>query len=85
VILSNRSWTNSIFKILITPNKSVKWVLGGAASFLILILNIPFLLDLFQFERVSFGEAAMAGLAGLFSITWFEFYKRAKLNRKEFI
>jgi Ca2+-transporting ATPase len=85
VILSNRSWTNSIFMILITPNKSVKWVVGGAAFFLVLILNIPFLLDLFQFEKVGIGEAALAGLAGLFSITWFEFYKRAKLNKKAFV
>ena len=81
VILSNRSWTNHIFRILITPNKSVKWVVGGAAFFLVLILSVPFLLDLFQFEKVGIGEAALAGLAGLFSITWFEFYKRAKLNK----
>ncbi len=85
VILSNRSWTNHIFRILITPNKSVKWVVGGAAFFLVLILNIPFLLDLFQFEKVGIGEAVLAGLAGLFSITWFEFYKRAKLNKKALI
>ena len=82
VILSNRSWTNHIFRILITPNKSVKWVVGGAAFFLVLILSVPFLLDLFQFEKVGLGEAALAGLAGLFSITWFEIYKRAKLKKK---
>ncbi len=85
VILSNRSWTNHIFRILITPNKSVKWVVGGAAFFLVLILSIPFLLDLFQFEKVGLGEAVLAGLAGLFSITWFELYKRAKLKKKALI
>ncbi|MBP7509777.1 MAG: cation transporting ATPase C-terminal domain-containing protein [Prolixibacteraceae bacterium] len=46
VILSNRSWSTNIFRILITPNQAVKWVIGGAILFLILILNIPFLLNL---------------------------------------
>jgi Ca2+-transporting ATPase len=41
VILSNRSWSNHFFKILMTPNKAVKWIIGGAIFFLILILNIP--------------------------------------------
>lgn len=75
VILSNRSWSENIFKIIITPNKSVKWVVGGAIFFLILILNIPFLLDLFQFEKVKFTETLVCVLLGLFSITWFEIYK----------
>jgi Ca2+-transporting ATPase len=81
VILSNRSWTNHIFRILITPNKSVKWVVGGATFFLLLILTVPFLQDLFQFEKVSFGEVVLAGLAGLFSISWFEYYKWSKHHK----
>lgn len=85
VILSNRSWTNNIFRILITPNKSVKWVVGGAIFFLILVLNIPFLIELFQFEKLGIGEALLAGVAGLLSITWFEFYKRLRLNKEVFV
>lgn len=75
VILSNRSWSENIFKIVVTPNKSVKWVVGGAIFFLILILNIPFLLNLFQFERVGVLEVIVCVLLGLLSITWFEIYK----------
>jgi len=78
VILSNRSWTSGIFKILITPNKAVKWIVGGAVLFLILILNIPFLLDLFQFEKIGLLETVICAFAGLFSITWFELYKLFK-------
>ncbi len=33
VILSNRSWTSGIFKILSTPNKAVTWIVGGAIIF----------------------------------------------------
>jgi Ca2+-transporting ATPase len=79
VILSNRSWTSNIFKILLTPNKTVKWVVGGAILFLILILNIPFFLDLFQFEKIGIIETLICVVAGLFSITWFELYKHFNL------
>ena len=78
VILSNRSWTSGIFKILSTPNKAVTWIVGGAIIFLILILNIPFLINLFQFEKISFAEFMICTVAGLFSITWFEIYKQVK-------
>ena len=75
VILSNRSWTRNIFQILGTSNKTVKWVVGGAAFFLILILNVPFLLELFQFEKISLTEALICIVAGFSSIIWFEMYK----------
>jgi len=75
VILSNRSWTRNIFQILGTSNKTVKYVVGGAAFFLVLILNVPFLLDLFQFEKISFVESLICIAAGFSSIIWFELYK----------
>ncbi len=71
VIFSNRSCTSNIFKILVTPNKAVKWIVGGAILFLILILNIPFLLYLFQFLKISIIEIIICSLAGLFSVTYF--------------
>lgn len=78
VILSNRSWTSNIFTILFTPNKAVKWVVGGAVFFLMLILNIPFLLDLFQFERIGWFELLICTAAGFSSIVWFEVYKQIR-------
>jgi Ca2+-transporting ATPase len=75
VIISNRSWTQNIFRILLTPNKAVKWVVGGAIIFLALILNVPFLQILFQFERITLVEALICALAGFLSILWFEAYK----------
>ena len=78
VILSNRSWTSNIFTILFTPNKAVKWVVGGAIFFLTLILNIPFLLSMFQFERIGWIELLVCTLAGFSSILWFEIYKQVK-------
>ena len=75
VILTNRSWTRNIFQILATSNKTVKWVIGGAAFFLGLVLSIPFLLNLFQFDPISLGEALFCVGAGFMSILWFELYK----------
>ncbi len=75
VILSNRSWTRNIFQILRTSNRTVKYVVGGAASFLLLILNVPFLLNLFQFEKISLSEALVCIVLGFSSIIWFELYK----------
>ena len=78
VILSNRSWTSGIFTILRTPNKAVTWIVSGAVIFLILILNIPFLLNLFQFEKIGYLELIVCTVAGFSSIIWFEIYKKLK-------
>lgn len=75
VILSNRSWTQNIFRILLTPNRSVKWVVGGAVFFLIIIFNVPFLLDLFQFQKLSYINMLISASAGFASVIWFEIYK----------
>jgi P-type Ca2+ transporter type 2C len=75
VIISNRSWVTNFFTLIITPNKTVKWVVGGAIIFLILILKVPFLLNLFQFEEITFTKALICVAAGFLSITWFELYK----------
>ena len=78
VILSNRSWTSGFLTILSTPNKAVTWIVGGAVIFLVMILNIPFLLDLFQFEKIGYLEFLICIVAGFLSITWFEIYKKVK-------
>ena len=82
VILTNRSWTDNIFKIIATPNKAVLWVIGGAVFFLTLILNIPFFLDLFQFNRLSWINISVCSIAGISTIIWFEIYKLYKLKKQ---
>jgi Ca2+-transporting ATPase len=84
VILSNRSWTRNIFQILRTSNKTVKYVVGGAAFFLFLVLNVPFLLNLFQFNKISLNETLACVALGFSSIIWFELYKVIK-NREQTI
>lgn len=82
-ILTNRSWSESIFTILRTPNSTVKWVAGGAVLFIGLTLYIPFLQRLFQFSPVSIGEIVVATVVGISTICWFELYKHFKLSKMQ--
>ncbi|MDR2967029.1 MAG: cation-translocating P-type ATPase [Methanobacteriaceae archaeon] len=81
-ILTNRSWESSIFTILQTPNKTVKWIIGGAILFIILVLTVPFLQQLFQFEPISILEIAIMFTVGMSTMICFEVYKyfRRKFN-----
>lgn len=81
IILTNRSWSDNIFKIIATPNKAVLWVVGGAIFFLALILNMPFFLDLFQFNQPSLLNIAICIACGISSIIWFEIYKAFILKK----
>jgi len=74
-IQTNRSWENNIFKILMTPNKSVKWIVGLAITFLLSVILIPFLQRLFQFAPLGATEILISGAAACISIVWFEIYK----------
>ncbi len=81
-IVSNRSWTRNIFQILNTPNPTVKWVIGGAILFPALVLNIPFLTEIFLFQKVDLLEISICTAAGLLSITGFEIFKLAANRSK---
>jgi len=82
VIMTNRSWTDHIFKIMATPNPAQFWVIGGAIFFLTMILNIPFFLKLFQFDRPSPVNILLCIVAGATTIAWFEIYKMVNLKKK---
>jgi len=81
VILTNRSWTDNIFRIIATPNKAVLWVVCGAIFFLSIVLNNNFFLGLFQFQKLTFLNILICSLAGISTIIWFEIYKLFKLKK----
>lgn len=81
-ILTNRSWTQSLFTILRTPNPTVKWVAGSAVLFISLALTVPFLQTLFQFTPISIWQVLISIAAGIATITWFECYKCRKFHRR---
>ena len=77
-ILTNLSWSESIFNIFRIPNPAIKWIVGGTILFMSLILNIPFLQKLFQFSPVSISELIVVSVVGISTIIWFELYKHFK-------
>ncbi|WP_306601108.1 cation-translocating P-type ATPase [Geothrix sp. 21YS21S-2] len=75
IILTNRSWTQSILASLGNPNKALWWVLGGTITFLALALILPASRRLFHFAPIHGLDLGMACAAGFASILWFEVLK----------
>jgi Ca2+-transporting ATPase len=75
LILTNRSWSDTLVTTLRTPNKAMWWVFGGTIGCLVLVLSIPWLQNLFVFGAVPFTDLVVCALAGGASVIWFECYK----------
>ncbi|MEN6371330.1 MAG: cation-translocating P-type ATPase [Armatimonadota bacterium] len=75
LILTNVSWSRSIIATLRSKNRAMWWVVGGAFVFLILILYVPFLRQLFRFGYLDFAEFIICVCIGLASVAWFELPK----------
>ncbi len=75
LILTNRSWQHTILHTLNNRNPALWWVIGGAFSFLLLALALPFLREVFHFDTVTPYQLALSFAAGLGSVLWFELYK----------
>jgi Ca2+-transporting ATPase len=75
LILTNRSWSVTIFDSLRTPNRALRWVFAGTLCCLFLVLSVPALRDLFRFAPVPAIDLAACAGAGVVSVLWFELYK----------
>jgi len=81
LILANRSWSQSIFTTLRSKNTALLWVMSGAIVFMVLMLYVPFLRNLFGFSLLSPLEILICFAAALLSISWFEIYKLVRKGR----
>lgn len=79
LILTNRSWSRTIFGSFRSKNPALWLVVGGAAVTLGLVLAVPFLRGLFRFEPVGPAEALLGVGAGIASVFWFELFKLRKV------
>jgi Ca2+-transporting ATPase len=50
LIFSNRSWNDSMFRMLRVPNRALWWVTGGTLFFLAIVTGVPFMRALFRFD-----------------------------------
>ncbi len=84
LILTNRSWSHTIFATLRSPNAALWWVLGGAMLFLGLVLYLPVTRNLFKFSTLHLIDLVICFAAGLVSILWFESVKIYNIRQKRF-
>jgi P-type Ca2+ transporter type 2C len=75
LILSNRSWTESVLASFKKRNAALNWVLACAVVFLVLVVYVPGLKSLFLFSSMELLDWAVAVGAGLLSVLWFELMK----------
>lgn len=76
LILVNRSSRLTVAQALRRRrNPTVKWVVGGALVLLITLLAVPWLRELFSLGPVTIADCAVAALAALASVAWFELVK----------
>jgi Ca2+-transporting ATPase len=82
LILTNRSWSQTILATLRLPNRALWWVVGGALAALGLVLYVPFLRELFHFGVLHPEDLAICLAAGVVSILWFEGLKLVQSRQK---
>jgi len=82
LILTNRSWIDSIFKSFAIKNRTVGFIVIGALIFLILVIYVPFLNGLFKFSWMHIEDIALSFGAGILSVVWFEIAKLVLKKKK---
>jgi Ca2+-transporting ATPase len=81
LIVSNRSWSESIFTILKRPNPAMLWLVGGVIALTFTITSVPFLNNLFKFAPLHKHDVLICFGMGLLSIAWFELLKLMRRRR----
>ncbi len=79
LIMTNRSWTRTIFSSFRTPNAAVIWVFSGAIIFMSIVLYVPAVRAIFKFSYLHPIDILICTAAGVVSIIWFEILKFFKM------
>jgi P-type Ca2+ transporter type 2C len=81
LIITNRSWSQSVVGIFRKPNKAFWQILGLAILALLLVIYVPPLANLFTFSALTPMDLLICFIAGFGSIVWFEIYKAVKKGK----
>jgi Ca2+-transporting ATPase len=81
IIITNRSWSASLLRILRTPNTAQWWVVLGTAAFLALVLSWPPARRLFHFGPLPVDDLLVSLAAGVLCVGWFEVLKAVRRHR----
>lgn len=85
LILTNRSWSSTIIKTLASRNTALWSVFAGAVIFLIIVLTVPFLRNMFHFSVLHPEDIIFCFSGGTLSVVWFELLKVANRYKKTII
>ena len=80
LILTNRSWSQTILGAFRNRNNAVVWVFGGTLLALGLVLYVPLLRALFLFSALQPADLLICFAAGFVSVAWFEVFKILRKN-----
>lgn len=75
MIIVNLSWHRNVHSILMSGNKVLYAVIGGALFSLLTVLYVPFFSKLFHLARLSAVEFFMVMAVSFASLLWFELFK----------
>lgn len=78
LILTNRSWAESIFESIFEINKTLLFLVVMAITFLCLVIYVPFLQKVFHFSGLHFHDLLIGVGIGILSVIWFEVFKFIK-------
>ena len=82
LIISERSSSHLSIKVLKDPNPALWWVIGGGLVFLLLVLYVPFLRNLFSFSFLHSIDLVICLAGGSISLIWFECLKLLNKSSK---
>jgi Ca2+-transporting ATPase len=81
LIHATRSRDRLIVDSLRLPNRALWWITGGALAALVASIYVPPVADIFRFAPLAAGDFALAALAGIAGIAWYEAYKLLRPRR----
>ena len=76
LIFTNRSWTQSTWELLRSPNWAFWWVVSGALIGLLTVIYVPAIRELFHLSVLHPIDLVIVILAGLAGTFWFEAMKK---------
>jgi P-type Ca2+ transporter type 2C len=82
LVLTNRSWTRTIWGTLGQRNPALWWLFAWTGIILGLILYVPFLRGIFSFDWISPRDLLLCVGAAAVAITWFEALKLVRSWRR---
>jgi P-type Ca2+ transporter type 2C len=76
LILTNRSRTLTLWEALFKRrNQAVPWLVAGAISLLLILLNVPIIRDSFELASLSIREYLTLAVLSYLSVSWYDLRK----------